>query len=359
MKLLKRFSAVIICIIIAFSLAVPASAAERNIEITVGSATAVPGDEIAISVDTVKNDGVMAMTFALSYDNSVLEYQGYNEGMFNDYTVVDHPDNGYVSFVNCENKDRTYCGNIAVFLFKVKEKAAPGKHELKILNIRPETYGEDLTGCFATWDAAKVSAKVSNGFVEVGETCSNMGHKFGKWETVSKPICETVGVDARSCTKCGHTENREKKALGHDFEDVWTIDVAATETEKGTMSRHCSRCEKATDKVSFALEVTKENKIENKVEQTVPAQKWEKLEEQKNDNKNFPALPDGEAPIPDSDETVEVEPPEDETDGDGNSVDKAIDNLSNTQRIVIIAVSAALLAGVIALIVVFFLKKKK
>ncbi len=352
MRFVKKVSAVLLCLIMIFSLAFSVSAEDREIEITVGSATAIPGDEIAISLDTVKNTGVMAMTFTLSYDPEVLEYKSFNLGMFNDYTVADHPDKGYVSFVNCEKRDEKFVGNIAVFLFKVKPKAKPGKHELKIGHIHPDEFKDTLDGCFATWDKLKVNATTHAGSVTVGKTCSNMGHSFGKWETVSKPGCENVGVESRSCKACGHTENRETKALGHDFSMEWTIDVAATASESGTMSRHCSRCSKTTDSVLFSLEVPKDNKFENKVDAVVPAEKWDKLEEKVEENTAFPdAVPDQETEV----NTVESEADVKEENEPQKTENKQ--KLDKKTTLILMAAAGVLLLAVIVIILIVLRRK--
>ena len=254
------------------------AAETRGIKLSVGSVTAVPGDEVAIPIDVTQNDGIMAMTFAISYDTEVLEYKDFNMGIFNDYTVVNHPDEGYVSIVNCEKKDRKYTGNILVLKFSVKDGAAAGSSDVKIVNVYPEKYGESLEGCFATWDSLEVKPETSNGSVTVGKTCVNSGHSFGKWIVISEPLCETEGINGRSCTVCGHTETKTVPALGHDYSEDWTVDEAATAETDGSMSRHCKRCDKTTDKVSFKMNIPEEKDFENAESTVVPAGKWDKLE---------------------------------------------------------------------------------
>lgn len=62
------------------------------------------------------------------------------------------------------------------------------------------------------------------------------------------PTCTGIGWDAYvTCSRCDYTTYKEKTALGHDFFEDWTIDVAATCDWGGRMSHHCSRCDEVSD----------------------------------------------------------------------------------------------------------------
>lgn len=283
MNILKKAMCVLFCISVLLSCFIfPAHAAKITKEgptVTLPTITAVPGDTVVINVDMSGSPGVMAMTFTVSYDPEVLEYIDYEKGLCNDYTVVDHPDRGYVSFVNCENFNMFFEGTLLSFRFTVKEKAAPGFHEMKIRNIRPEKNGDSMTGCFADWNSNKFNPTVVNGGITVGETCSNTAHIFGEWVTAVKPLCETDGVKSRSCTRCGHTQTEKIPMLGdHDYEDFWTVDQEAADGQSGTMSRHCKNCSAVTDKKSFSLSDSEDNGFENKPQASVKEEQWDRLE---------------------------------------------------------------------------------
>lgn len=330
------------------------AAETRGIKLSVGSVTAVPGDEVAIPVDVTQNDGIMAMTFAVSYDTAVLEYKDFNMGVFNDYTVVDHPDKGYVSFVNCEKKDRKYTGNVLVLKFAVKDDAAAGNSDVKIVNVNPEKFGESLDGCFATWDSLEVAPEVSNGSVAVGKTCANSGHSFGKWTVISEPLCETDGINGRSCTVCGHTETKAVPALGHDYSADWTVDEAATAETDGSMSRHCKRCDKTTDKVSFKMNIPEEKGFENAENTVVPAKKWDKLEKIAEENKNS-------SQSQNSAQTSGTEEPQNNTDAvssEAVAADVKYAEKSSKRIIIIAAASAAAIAAIAAVSVILANRKK-
>ena len=66
------------------------------------------------------------------------------------------------------------------------------------------------------------------------------------------PDCVTEGEydEVIYCSLCGEEISREHKttpALGHDFEEEFTVDVEPTETTPGSKSRHCTRCDAVTD----------------------------------------------------------------------------------------------------------------
>ena len=78
------------------------------------------------------------------------------------------------------------------------------------------------------------------------ETIPETGHVFGEWTTATEPTCTEKGTETRSC-HCGEVENREISAIGHDFEDSFTVDVEPTLEFTGSKSRHCKACDEKTD----------------------------------------------------------------------------------------------------------------
>ena len=75
--------------------------------------------------------------------------------------------------------------------------------------------------------------------------------------------CTTAGVTAgKHCSVCNEIlkAQTEIPALGHDFSKEWTIDKEATCTEKGSKSRHCTRCEVKSDETEIP---TKEHSESN------------------------------------------------------------------------------------------------
>ena len=278
MKKLKRTVCFIISFVLFVSvLSVPVFAEDKYTTVSVSSATGVPLDTVLINVNMETNPGLMAMTFTVNYDKNALAFQNYNLGIFTDYTIVDHPESGYVSFVNCESYNKTYEGLIFSIEFQIKEKATPGLHPITIKNIRPEQYGDSMSGCFADWSRSTIYAQVKNGGITVGESCLNTDHIYGNWTTVTEPTCEGTGVEIRSCINCGHSESRDIPAKGHDFESFWTIDQKASFGISGIMSRHCKNCSAVTDKTTFSASDANQNNFDNNISTTVKEQDFDKL----------------------------------------------------------------------------------
>lgn len=70
------------------------------------------------------------------------------------------------------------------------------------------------------------------------------GHSFGEWEETTSEC--TGSIKFRICEKCGVVET-ESTAGDHMWEEEATIDKAATCTEDGSKSIHCSRCSVVKD----------------------------------------------------------------------------------------------------------------
>ncbi len=74
-------------------------------------------------------------------------------------------------------------------------------------------------------------------------------HVISGEKVTLEPTCETEGIKYNFCSACGETvgEPIAVDALGHNYSDEFTIDVQATCSQPGSMSRHCSRCDAKTD----------------------------------------------------------------------------------------------------------------
>ena len=71
-------------------------------------------------------------------------------------------------------------------------------------------------------------------------------HDF-RLQTSVPPTCTDSGMNLYVCADCGLTKTETVPARGHDFSYDWTLDKAATCTEAGQQSRHCTRCDAVTD----------------------------------------------------------------------------------------------------------------
>ena len=61
-------------------------------------------------------------------------------------------------------------------------------------------------------------------------------------------------TEGKHCSRCNAVivAQTEIDALGHEYEDEWTVDVEPTCTEKGGKSHHCKRCEDKLDVTEIA-----------------------------------------------------------------------------------------------------------
>ena len=50
-----------------------------------------------------------------------------------------------------------------------------------------------------------------------------------------------------TCSRCDHSTYEEIAALGHDYEEEFTVDTEATCTTPGSKSKHCTRCEEKSE----------------------------------------------------------------------------------------------------------------
>ena len=288
MKRLRRYISVLLCLVVLFcGSAVTASAEEVILKpvITVSNHSAVPGDRIIVNISVSQNPGIMAMTFTVAYDSSVLSYESYRLGVLSDYLVVDHPDKGYVSFVNCESMNRRKNGTLFALIFNVKDNAQTGEYGLNIMHIHPEQHGASMNGCFANWIGSKFAPIINNGTLSIAYTGTNCTHRYGEWETTVPAMCEVNGARTHTCTICGHSSTEDIAPIGHSFQDFWTVDREATADTSGVMSRHCERCAKTTDKVTFNLDDANNNDFTNSQEQEIKPDQWDKLQEITDKNK--------------------------------------------------------------------------
>ena len=72
-----------------------------------------------------------------------------------------------------------------------------------------------------------------------------LGHDYV--ETTVAATCTEKGTLTKTCSRCNDVVTEEIPALGHDFAKDYTIDKKATCTTDGEQSRHCSRCDARED----------------------------------------------------------------------------------------------------------------
>ena len=91
------------------------------------------------------------------------------------------------------------------------------------------------------------------------------GHKWNEGKVTKEPTCTEEGVKTFECTVCGKTKTEKVEALGHDWDNDFTVDKEATCEETGLKSIHCKRCDIKKDETVIPAKghVAGEKKIEN------------------------------------------------------------------------------------------------
>ena len=94
------------------------------------------------------------------------------------------------------------------------------------------------------------------------------GHKWNEGKVTTEPTCTEEGVKTFECTVCGKTKTEKVEALGHDWNNDFTVDKEATCEETGLKSIHCKRCDSKKDETVIPAKghVEGEKKIENATE---------------------------------------------------------------------------------------------
>lgn len=67
-------------------------------------------------------------------------------------------------------------------------------------------------------------------------------HDYTNWVLISNPSCTEAGLMQRECKNCKQKDTASISALGHKWNEKYTIDRKATYAKKGSKSIHCSVC---------------------------------------------------------------------------------------------------------------------
>ena len=72
-----------------------------------------------------------------------------------------------------------------------------------------------------------------------GEDLTACEHEFGDWTVDLEPTCSSIGVNYRSCSKCGEVEHDYTQNIDHKLVDVYTI---VNTCSQHTVMTKCSVC---------------------------------------------------------------------------------------------------------------------
>ena len=94
------------------------------------------------------------------------------------------------------------------------------------------------------------------------------GHKWNEGKITTEPTCTEEGVKTFQCMVCGKTKTEAVAALGHNWNEDFTVDKEATCEETGLKSIHCKRCDERKEITTIPAKghIKGEVKIENATE---------------------------------------------------------------------------------------------
>lgn len=260
----KRIVALLLSLVLSLLLNLTLTAfAESSPQITLSDVSGNPGDSVTVDIEIENNPGIMVMAFSIAYDSDTFEYAGYSKGYLTKYTLKDHPDKSYISFINDETGDKSNNGVMLSLKFKIKDTAKTEKYTISLANLYPEKFGSKLNNSFSSSKQQYIIPTVSEGSITVGKPCEELGHKYSSWTVIKTATCTKTGQKQHICKRCGYKEKQNIPATSHDFETEWTVDKAATPTEDGVMSRHCKNCDAVTDKFNFTYKEVEESENQN------------------------------------------------------------------------------------------------
>ena len=96
------------------------------------------------------------------------------------------------------------------------------------------------------------------------------GHKWNEGKITTEPTCTEEGVKTFQCMVCGKTKTEAVAALGHNWNEDFTVDKEATCEETGLKSIHCKRCDERKEITTIPAKghIKGKVKIENATEAT-------------------------------------------------------------------------------------------
>lgn len=118
-----------------------------------------------------------------------------------------------------------------------------------------ETYTEGIPLTEHDWNATDFIPATCKNIALTTFTCSVCGeidmfedgdlldHIYIKTNDCIEPTCENSGHYIYKCNVCEDTYEEDVEALGHDWNDEYTVDLKATCVEEGKKSIHCNRCD--------------------------------------------------------------------------------------------------------------------
>ena len=101
------------------------------------------GEDIVLGVNLSNNPGITALQFNIKYDNTVMEYSGYEVGALTNPWEVNESSSGTIKCVYGPAAVNTTNGKILDLKFKVSSTAPANRYEVKIENLKAADANEN------------------------------------------------------------------------------------------------------------------------------------------------------------------------------------------------------------------------
>ncbi len=185
--------------------------ASGNTTININTAKIENATESAfVDINISENNGISAMTISITYDEA-LQYIGFKEGIFSDYSVKDYKDENYIRLVVLENEDIKEDGLLISLEFKITN-AEKGK--LYPVSIK---YSE---GDFCNALGEAISPKIISGGVALiaKDTASQTPSKYESSSASSQSsiVASQSTIESNSSSQSNETSLPSSSAISGD-----------------------------------------------------------------------------------------------------------------------------------------------
>ena len=239
----------------------PAALAAGSAEVSVSSATVLPGDEVTLVVSIANNPGFGSGKFVVEYDTSVLTLTDITAGELLPIATVNLKQN----LINTmSTKNVTANGVLFTVTFKVAANAANGEYPVNVVvkNLNSADKGNAAVATTVVAGKVTVHAHVWSWVTDTEATCGKDGAKHEEcacgakqnegtkipatgnhtwtWVTDTEPTCGKDGAKHEECT-CGAKQSEGTKipATGnHTW--TWVTDTEATCGKDGAKHEECT-----------------------------------------------------------------------------------------------------------------------
>ena len=244
---MKRLTALLLCILLLASLALPVFATDSaKMTVSASKSTANRADTINFTVSISTVEDCRSAGFMLVYDTGVFEFVSGRCTLSG--TSLANFSNGTGTFAF--SSGTTVSGQIFTFTMKVKDNASIGSSTISANVNTRNSSGSIPTSVNSL--TIKVQCQHSYGAWEKHDgtnhkrTCSICGsvetaaHTWDSGKVTKEATCSTAGEKLYTCTACQTTKTEETDTLDHNFTVIGYAPASCE--ERGEMEFLCADC---------------------------------------------------------------------------------------------------------------------